>query len=54
MNKHEGQNPLILAFGWSHMNEVHVQSYIKVKKKLLDRKINVDIQLNIAPPPSRI
>lgn len=48
MNKHERQNPLILAFWWLHMNEVHIQSYIKVKKKLLDRKITVNIQLNIA------
>lgn len=52
MNKHEGQNPLIRAFRWLHMNEVHIQSYIKVKKlKLLNRKINVNIQLHTEPCP---
>lgn len=34
MNKHEGQNPLILAFWWPHMDEVHIQSYMKVKKNV--------------------
>lgn len=38
MNKHERKNPLILAFWWLHMNEVHIQSYIKVKKKVVRQK----------------